>query len=737
MESYTYEHDINKIVHGDHHDPFTVLGMHALKTKDKDCLIVRAFLPHAREAVLVDPKSRRTIPFQKAHKDGFFISLVEDVKEHFFYKIRVTSPENVTWEFVDPYRFLPVLTDFDLHLFNEGNNYMVYKKMGAHLMTRDGVEGVYFSVWAPNARRVSVVGNFNLWDGRRHPMRVLGGSGVWEIFIPGLVAGDTYKYEIKTRHGHLYLKADPYGFFCELRPKNASRVYDLDQYKWKDHAWIEKRKRVNWLEAPMSVYEVHLGSWMRSPDDPERFLSYRDVAPKLVKYVKETGYTHVEFMPLAEHPLDISWGYQVLGYFAVTSRYGEPADFMYLIDLCHENGIGVIMDWVPAHFPRDDHGIGWFDGTALYEHADPRKGEHPDWGTKIFNYGRNEVQNFLISNAFFWFDEYHIDGLRVDAVASMIYLDYGRKNGEWVPNKFGGKENIEAIEFMKKLNTIVHGKFPGAYMIAEESTAWAGVSRPTYTGGLGFTFKWNMGWMNDTLLYFSKDPVYRKFHHGTLTFSLIYAFHENFVLVLSHDEVVHGKASLINKMPGDTWQKFANLRLLYGYMWTHPGKKLLFMGGDFGQYGEWDCTKSLDWHLLEHDQHRKLNGCVKELNRLYREEKCLHEIDFTYHGFEWIDLSDSEGSIISYIRRGKDRNDFLIVACNFTPVVRNRYRLGVPERGYYREVFNSDSGIFGGSNAGNFGGQWSDDIPWHGKNYSMEITLPPLAAVMFKPQRES
>ncbi|MDD5067364.1 MAG: 1,4-alpha-glucan branching protein GlgB, partial [bacterium] len=604
MESYTYQHDINKIIHGDHHDPFLVLGMHNLKMKDKDCLIVRAFLPDSREASVLHLKTKKEYPMQQVNKEGFFIALIEDVKEFFLYKLKITNHEGITWETVDPYRFLPVLTDFDLHLFKEGNNYMVYRKMGARVMTIDQVDGVYFAVWAPNARRVSVIGSFNNWDGRRHPMRVLGGSGIWEIFMPGLKEGDIYKYEIKTQQGHLYLKADPYGYYHEVRPKNASIVYDISKHKWKDQEWIERRKRTNWQESPMSIYEVHLGSWIRSPDDPEKFLDYRDLAHKLCDYVKKLGYTHVEFLPVAEHPLDISWGYQVLGYFAPSSRYGEPADFMYLVDHFHQNNIGVILDWVPAHFPRDDHGIGWFDGTALYEHADPRKGEHPDWGTKIFNFGRNEVQNFLLSNTFFWFDEYHIDGLRVDAVASMLYLDYGRKNGEWVPNKFGGKENIEAIEFMKKLNTLVHGKFPGIMMIAEESTAWAGVSKPTYTGGLGFTFKWNMGWMNDTLVYISKDPIYRKFHHGTLTFSLIYAFHENFILVLSHDEIVHGKGSMINKMPGDYWQKFANLRLLYGYMYTHPGKKLLFMGNDFGQFSEWNCTRSLDWHLLDNDLHR-------------------------------------------------------------------------------------------------------------------------------------
>ncbi len=736
MDIHTNEFDMNKIIFGDHHDPFSVLGMHPIKINHKDSLIVRTFLPDAKEACVLNPKNKRNYPFHKTNHQGFFVAFIEDEKAPFPYKIKITNHHNHTWEIYDPYQFLPILTDFDLHLFNEGNNYMIYNRMGAHPTNINNVDGVHFAVWAPNAKRVSVVGDFNNWDGRRHAMRVLGGSGVWEIFIPGLWTGDIYKYEIKAKAGNIFLKADPYGFFGEVRPKTGSRVAYLDNYKWKDQSWMEKRYHTDGLESPLSIYEVHLGSWIRDPKEPKKFRDYRELAHKLVDYVKRMGYTHIELLPVEEHPLDISWGYQVLGYFAATSRFGEPTDFMYFVDHCHKNNIGVLLDWVPGHFPMDAHGLIQFDGTALYEHADPRKGEHPDWGTKIFNYGRKEVQAFLISNAFFWFDKYHIDGLRVDAVASMLYLDYGRKNGEWIPNPFGGKENIDAIEFMKKLNHIVHEKFPGIFMIAEESTAWTGVSRPTYTGGLGFTYKWNMGWMNDILMYMSKDPVYRKYHHNMLTFSLIYAFHENFILVLSHDEIVHGKNSMLGKMPGDTWQKFANVRLLYGYMFAHPGKKLLFMGNDFGQWNEWNCEHSLDWHLLDYESHRKLNSYIRELNHLYQNEKSLFEIDYTYQGFEWIDINDWEGSIISFIRHAKDQNDFIVVICNFTPIVRYNYRIGMPAPGFYNEILNSDSEIWGGSNAGNYGGKWTDEIAFQGRSYSMELTLPPLGVVMLKLRKE-
>jgi len=626
-----------------------------------------------------------------------------------------------------------VLTDFDLHLIGEGSHYKQYEKLGAHIIEIDGVRGVYFAVWAPNAVSVSVIGDFNNWNAKTHRMEPAGSSGIWEAFIPGLGEGEIYKFEIASRyHGYVTQKADPFGFYFELRPKSASIVYEINGYEWGDGAWLQQRTETNWLESPISIYEVHLGSWMRVPEQGNRWLTYRELADKLIGYVREMGYTHVEFLPINEHPLDASWGYQTIGYFAPTSRFGEPKDFMYLVDRCHQAGIGVILDWVPAHFPTDGHGLGFFDGTCLYEHEDPKKGYHPDWGTKIFNYGRNEVRGFLLSNAMFWLEKYHIDGLRVDAVASMLYLDYSRKEGEWVPNIYGGRENLEAIDFIKRFNEITHQHHPGIVTIAEESTAWPNVSRPTYLGGLGFSMKWNMGWMNDTLEYFSKDPVYRKYHHNNLTFSLLYAFSENFILPLSHDEVVHGKGSLLSKMPGDMWQKFANLRALFGFMYGHPGKKLLFMGGDFGQWDEWGFDRSLDWHLLEFEPHRGLQRFVKDLNHIYRTEPSLYEVDFDYRGFEWIDFHDVEGSIVSFIRRAKDRRDFTLFVCNFTPVARHNYRIGVPEPGFYRELLNSDSAFYWGGNTGNGGGVYSEEIPFHMRPCSINITLPPLSVLIFK-----
>jgi 1,4-alpha-glucan branching enzyme len=603
-------------------------------------------------------------------------------------------------------------------------------------MTFDGVAGVHFAVWAPNAKRVSVVGDFNQWDGRQHPMRVRGGTGFWELFIPGLGEGTLYKYEIKGRYDQILEKADPHGHFSELRPRTASVVWEIEKYRWGDQVWMEQRAKTNYLREPMSIYEVHLGSWMRVAEEGDRFLTYRELAHELVAYVTKMGYTHIELMPVMEHPLDASWGYQVIGYFAPTSRFGTPDDFQYFVDYCHQNGIGVILDWVPAHFPRDAHGLARFDGTALYEHEDPRKGEHRDWGTLIFNYGRNEVRNFLISSGLFWLDKYHIDGLRVDAVASMLYLDYSRSSGEWIPNIYGGNENLEAIDFLKRFNELVHELYPGAVTIAEESTAFAGVSRPTYVGGLGFTFKWNMGWMHDTLSYIEKDPVYRKHHHNNLTFGLIYAFSENFVLVISHDEVVHGKGSLASKMPGDQWQQLANLRVYLGYMFTHPGKKLLFMGADIAQWSEWSEARSLDWHLLQWEPHQKLQKYVIDLNRLYRSELALYQVDDSYEGFQWVDFHDWERSVIAFLRRAKDPADHLLIVCNFTPVPRYGYRLGVPERSFYVEVFNSDSDNYWGSNVGNRGGLWSDPLPWQGQPCSLELTLPPLAICVFKPRRE-
>jgi len=631
------------------------------------------------------------------------------------------------------YQFPQILTEFDLHLIGEGTHYKNYEKLGAHVREVKGVNGVHFAVWAPNAEAVSVIGDFNKWDGNSHKMRMLGSSGIWEIFIPGLSEGEIYKFNIKSKSGEVLEKADPYAFSSEIRPKSASIVYDIDKYTWNDAKWLSEREHHNALDAPISMYEVHLGSWMRVPEDGNRYLTYRELAKKLAEYVKEMGYTHVQLMPVTEYPLDASWGYQTIGYFAPTSRFGKPEEFMYFVDYMHQNGIGIILDWVPAHFPKDGHGLARFDGTCLYEHADPRKGEHQDWGTLIFNYGRNEVRNFLLSNALFWLDKYHIDGLRVDAVASMIYLDYSRQSGEWIPNQYGGNENLEAIDFLKRFNEVVHSTHPGVLTIAEESTAWTGVSRPTYLGGLGFSLKWNMGWMNDTLRYFSKDPIHRKYEHDNLTFSLLYAFTENFILVLSHDEVVHGKRSLLDKMPGDIPQRFANLRALYGYMYGHPGKKLLFMGGEIGQWWEWNHDESVHWHLLQHESHQGLQRYVRDLNRLYQSEPALYEVDFDYHGFEWIDFRDAEGSIISFVRRGKDPENFLVFVYNFTPVARMGYRVGVPKGGFYKEVMNSDSWSYWGGNMGNFGGIWANEMPWHGRAASLSLTIPPLSMVVMKP----
>ncbi len=727
--------EIKLIVHANHWDPFQVLGNHIVKKYEKKAVAIRAFLPEAHDAWVVEVKTKKLFPMERIHKAGFFEAVISDKKEVFPYQIRTESYDGTISEFHDPYAFLPVLTDFDLHLFGEGSHYKTYEKLGAHLMEINGIQGVHFAVWAPNAKRVSVVGNFNKWDGRRHPMRIRGLSGIWEIFVPGLKEGEIYKYEIKSKSKEIFEKADPYAFYAEIRPKSASLIHDINQYQWNDIEWMKMRSKKNWLESPVSIYEVHLGSWMRVPEEGDRYLTYRESAERLIRYVKEMGYTHLELLPVTEHPLDASWGYQTISYFAPTSRFGKPEDFMYFVDQCHQNNIGVILDWVPAHFPTDGHGLGFFDGTCLYEHEDPRKGFHPDWGTKIFNYGRKEVRNFLISNALFWCEKYHIDGWRVDAVASMLYLDYSRKEGEWIPNIFGGRENLEAIDFLKSFNEIVHHDFPGILTIAEESTAWGGVSKPTYLGGLGFSLKWNMGWMNDTLEYFSKEPVHRKYHHNHLTFSLLYAFSENFIIVLSHDEVVHGKKSLLSKMPGDLWQKFANLRILYGFMFTHPGKELLFMGGEIGQWDEWNHDKSLDWSLLQSTPHRCLQKFVMDLNHTYQSEPALYEVDFDHRGFEWIDFRNADSSIIAFIRKAKDPDDFLVIIGNFTPVPRVSYRIGVPENCFYKEILNSDSEIYGGSNMGNAGGLNSDAIPFHGKPYSINTTLPPLSVMIFKPAR--
>lgn len=627
----------------------------------------------------------------------------------------------------------PFITDLDLHLFGEGRHYKIYEKLGAHIIEMNGIKGVHFALWAPNVRGVSVIGDFNRWNKKTHPMKPRGSSGVWELFIPGIGEGEIYKFWIRSRFGnYAEEKADPFGFYFEVRPKSATIVYDIDKFKWTDHEWLSEREKKNWLESPISIYEVHPNSWRRVPEEGNRFLTYRELAHTLIPYVKEMGYTHIELLPIMEHPLDESWGYQLIGYFAPTSRFGTPEDFMYFVNQCHLNNIGVILDWVPAHFPKDPHGLARFDGTYLYEHEDQRKGEHKDWGTSIFNYGRNEVGNFLLSSALFWLEKYHIDGLRLDAVASMLYLNYSRKPGDWIPNIYGGNENLEAIAFLKRFNEIVHQYHLGVLTIAEESTAWPMVSRPTYVGGLGFSLKWNMGWMHDILEYFSKDPIHRKYHHNNLTFSLLYAFTENFILVLSHDEVVHGKRSILDKMPGDLWQRFANARLLYGFMYCHPGKKLLFMGGEIGQWVEWRFNESLDWHLLQYEPHQRVQRYVKDLNNLYRQEPALYEIDFHHTGFEWIDFGDWEQSIVSFIRRAKNPEDFLVMVFNFTPVPRFGYRIGVPQRGFYKELLNSDSGIYGGSNIGNSGGLEAEPIPWHGRPFSLNLTLPPLGMVIFK-----
>jgi 1,4-alpha-glucan branching enzyme len=728
------EEKIRQIVFAYHHDPFDVLGAHPIELDGQRMVAIRALLPEAREAFVVD-ETGEEYPLTRIHDHGLFEAVFER-PEVFGYQLKVLDHYGNEATTPDPYAFLPVLSDFDVQLLGEGTHQRSYEKLGAHLMTVDGVQGVHFAVWAPNAKRVSVVGDFNRWDGRRHVMRVSGGSGIWGLFIPGLGEGTLYKFEIKGPFDQILEKADPHAYAAEPRPKTASVVWDIDKHQWGDQEWMQRRAETNYIHEPMSIYEVHLGSWMRVSEEGDRFLTYRELAHKLVDYVKEMGYTHIELMPVMEHPLDASWGYQVIGYFAPTSRFGAPDDFQYFVDHCHQNGIGVLLDWVPAHFPRDAHGLARFDGTALYEHEDPRKGEHRDWGTLIFNYGRNEVRNFLTASGLFWLDKYHIDGLRVDAVASMLYLDYSRDPGEWVPNQYGGNENLEAIDFMKRFNELAHQLYPGAVTIAEESTAFTGVSKPTYLGGLGFTFKWNMGWMNDTLSYIEKDPVYRKYHHNGLTFGLIYAFSENFVLVVSHDEVVHGKRSLVGKMPGDHWQQLANLRAYLGFMFTHPGKKLLFMGADIAQWSEWSEERGLDWHLLEWEPHHKLQRYVADLNRLYRSEPALYQVDDSTEGFEWVDFRDWERSVIAYLRKAKDPADHLLIVCNFTPVPRDGYRVGVPAHRFYAEVLNSDADSYWGSNMGNQGGFWSEPMPWQGQPCSLNLTLPPLAVCVFKPMPE-
>ena len=714
-----------------HPDPFSVLGPH----REAGAIVIRTYQPSAeRVEVIRDGQAIEMTP----HAAGVFEAVFPRTTDIFDYRLRVTYRGGYVAEIDDPYRYGRVITEYDVYLFSQGKHTRIYEKLGAHLMRIGQADGVHFAVWAPNAERVSVVGDFNAWDGRVHPMRRLGPTGVWEIFIPGVGEGQRYKFEIRSNlHGELLMKTDPFGFHFDVPPLSAAIVARRD-YTWGDAEWfIDRAGKDVWLNHPMAIYEVHLGSWARVPEDRDRFLTYRELTERLIPYVKEMGYTHIELLPVMEHPFYASWGYQITGFFAPTSRYGTPEEFKAFVDACHQNQIAVILDWVPGHFPKDAPGLARFDGTMLFEHADPRQGEQRDWGTLVFNYGRNEVRNFLLANALFWLEEFHIDGLRVDAVASMLYLDFSKQHGDWLPNKFGGRENIEAIEFIRELNALTHGEHPGSIMVAEESTAFPGVTRPTYVGGLGFTYKWNMGWMNDTLEYIKQDPIYRRYHHRLLTFSLIYAFSENYVLPFSHDEVVHMKGSMLGKVPGDDWQKAATLRAVYGYMYSHPGKKLMFMGSEFGQGREWSHDRSLDWHLLERPLHQGLQQFVMDLNRVYASEPAMHECDFEPSGFQWVDCNDSDNSVVSLMRRAKDPNDFVVAIVNFTPVPREGYVFGVPRGGRYSELLNSDAGLYGGGNVGNGGAVSTDPVASHGYPQSLRLSLPPLGFLLLKPEVEA
>jgi 1,4-alpha-glucan branching enzyme len=716
-----------------HQSPHTLLGMHPLG--DGSGLVARALLPDAAKVVIqpTHEKDKPKIELARIPNTDIFEGVTRSANKVYAYDFVITDKAGRTRRTRDTFSFLPTLGESDLFLFGKGDERKIFEKLGAQLRTIDGVPGTSFAVWAPNAQRISVVGDFNNWDGRFHPMRLLGASGVWEIFIPGAGQGAHYKFEIRDAHGNIKLNTDPFGFFFEVAPKQAAIVWETKKFKWNDAAWLKQRRERDTLRSPMSVYEIHVGSWQKKSANES--WSYRELAKPLVEYVKRLGFTHVEFLPVAEHAYYPSWGYQVTGFYAPTSRFGTPDDFQFLVNALHEAGIGVIVDWVPAHFPRDEWALAKFDGTALFEHEDPRKGAHQDWGTLIFNFGRNEVSNFLVANALFWCERFHIDGLRVDAVASMLYLDYSRKEGQWIPNQFGGRENLEAIEFLKKFNHITHVEFPGVMTIAEESTAWPLVTRPPYLGGLGFSFKWNMGWMHDTLGYFKHEPVHRKYHQNDLTFAMLYHFNENFILPLSHDEVVHGKLSLIGRMPGDDWQKFANLRALFAYQWLFPGKKLMFMGGEFGQRAEWNENAQLDWWLLDAGPfHRGLQKFVEDLNKLYAATPALWQADYDHAGFWWIDCNDRENSILSFMRQTADGSKQLAVILNLTPVPRPNYRIGLPRAGKWREVLNSDAGIYGGGNKGNLGGVTAGNISCHGQRHSAEFYLPPLSVVAFVPE---
>ncbi len=718
---------VDSIVNVYAEDVFSILGLHELNGQ----FYINAFLPTALAVEVLSADSQRSLGLLEPKHDAGFFSGAVSLLQHSPYQLRVTYADGVCVQ-EDAYRFCSSLSPFDLYLFGEGTHEHLYRWMGAHVMALEGVTGTRFCVWAPNARRVSVVGDFNFWDGRHHMMRKHIPSGVWEVFVPNVTAGACYKYEILTREGHLLPhKSDPFGFAAQLPPATASRVV-ASHFSWGDGAWCEAQRHQQSLEQPLSIYEVHLGSWRRVPEEGGRYLTYAELAAQLIPYVQSLGFTHIQLMPISEFPFDGSWGYQPIGLFAPTSRFGGPDEFRSFVDACHQAGLGVLIDWVPGHFPSDGHGLARFDGTPLYEHADHRQGFHPDWNTYIYNYGRKEVANFLFSNALYWFDEFHIDGLRVDAVASMLYLDYSRKHGEWIPNQFGGRENLDAIDLLRRVNQKVYERFPGALMVAEESTAWPGVSHPVYAGGLGFGYKWNMGWMNDSLRYISKEPVHRQYHHHDLTFSLLYAFNENFILPLSHDEVVHGKGSLLDKMPGDGWQKFANLRAYLAFMWAHPGKKLLFMGGEFAQGREWDHDTSLDWHLLDIDFHRGVSRLVGDLNHLYRRQPAMHWGDAKSQGFEWVDADNRHLSVFAFMRKADGMAPPLLVVSNMTPVVREAYRVGVPVLGFYREILNTDASLYGGSEVGNAGGVHAEPVAAQERPCSLNITLPALATLIFE-----